>query len=38
MILKGIEVVAGGGVAVEVDGAGFLEDAAEYDETRGHWG
>jgi hypothetical protein len=30
--------MAGGGVAVEVDGAGFLEDAAEFDEARGHHG
>ena len=29
------EVVAGGGVTVEVDGAGFFEDAAEFDEA---WG
>jgi len=30
--------VAGGGVAVEVDGAGLLEDSAEFDEARGHHG
>ena len=30
--------MAGGGVAVEIDGAGFLEDAAEFDEARGHHG
>ena len=30
--------MAGGGVAVEVDGAGLLEDAAEFDEARGHHG
>src|ERR1035437_1482060 len=32
------EVMAGGGVAVEVDGAGFFEDSAEFDEARGHHG
>ena len=30
--------MAGGGVAVEVDGAGLLEDSAEFDEARGHHG
>jgi hypothetical protein len=33
-----LEVVAGSGIAVEVDGAGFFEDAAEFDEARGHHG
>ncbi len=33
---QNFQVVACGGVAVEVDGAGFLEDAAEFDEARGH--
>ena len=33
-----LEVVAGGGVAVEVDGAGFFEDAAKLDEAWGHHG
>ena len=28
----------GGGVAVEVEGAGGLEGAAEFDEARGHHG
>src|ERR1035437_10446322 len=32
------EVMAGGGVAVEVDGAGFFEDAAEFDEAWSHHG
>ena len=30
--------MAGGGVAVEVDGAGVFEDSAEFDEARGHHG
>jgi len=30
--------MAGGGVAVEVDGAGVLEDAAEFDKAGGHHG
>ena len=30
--------MAGGGVAVEVDGAGFFEDAAQLDEAWGHHG
>ncbi len=30
--------MAGGGVAVEVDGAGLFEDAAQFDEARGHHG
>ena len=30
--------MAGGGVAVEVDGAGLFENAAEFDEARGHHG
>jgi hypothetical protein len=30
--------MAGGGVAVEINGAGWLEDAAEFDEARGHHG
>ncbi len=32
------EVVTCGGVAVEVDGAGFFEDAAQLDEAWGHHG
>src|ERR1019366_5041253 len=31
-------LVTGGGVAVEVDGAGFFENAAEFDEARSHHG
>jgi hypothetical protein len=30
--------MAGGGIAVEVDGAGLFEDAAQFDEARGHHG
>ena len=35
---QNLQVMAGGGVAVEIDGAGLLEDAAEFDEARGHHG
>jgi hypothetical protein len=35
---QNFEVVAGGGIAVEIDGAGLFEDAAEFDEARGHHG
>jgi len=32
------EVMGGGGVAVEIDGAGGFEDAAEFEEAEGHHG
>ena len=35
---QNLQVVAGGGIAMEVDGAGLFEDAAEFDEARGHHG
>jgi hypothetical protein len=35
---QNLQVMAGGGIAVEIDGAGFFEDAAEFDEARGHHG
>jgi hypothetical protein len=35
---QNFEVVACGGIAVEINGAGFLEDAAEFDEAGGHHG
>jgi hypothetical protein len=35
---RAFQVMAGGGVAVEIDGAGFFEDAAQFDEARGHHG
>ena len=35
---QNLEVMAGGGIAVQIDGAGLFEDAAEFDEARGHHG
>src|ERR1035438_4922765 len=37
-IAQQLEVMGGGGVAVEVEGAGGFEDAAQFDEARGHHG
>src|ERR1035441_9518818 len=35
-IAQQLEVMGGGGVAVEVERAGGFEDAAQFDEARGH--